>query len=59
MVRPVNLAQRKMATAAMAKRMDAVVNTPIPVKASLTATALDPKRMHKKAVKMPAVNESS
>jgi hypothetical protein len=59
MVRPVDLAQRKIALAAMAKRMDAVVNTPIPVKASFTATALDPKRMHKKAINRPAVKEIS
>jgi hypothetical protein len=59
MVRPVTLAQRKIALAAMAKRMDAVVNTPIPVKASFTATALDPKRMHKKAVNRPAASEIS
>jgi hypothetical protein len=39
--------------------MDAVVNTPIPVKASLTATALDPKIMHKKTVNIPALSESS
>ncbi|MEX1346254.1 MAG: hypothetical protein AB1Z31_00855 [Desulfobacterales bacterium] len=39
--------------------MKAVVNTPIPVKASLTATALDPKIMHKKTVNIPALSESS
>jgi hypothetical protein len=59
MVRPVNLAHRKITLAAIAKRMEAVVNTPIPVKASLTATALDPKIMHKKTVNIPAASESS
>ena len=59
MVRSVNLAQRKITLAAIAKRMDAVVKTPIPEKASLIATILDPKIMHKKTVNTPAASESS
>jgi hypothetical protein len=53
------LAQMKMATAAIPKRMAAVVKTPNPEKEILIATALDPKRMHKKTVNKPAANVSS
>jgi hypothetical protein len=59
MVRPVNLAHRKITLAATANRMDAVVKTPIPEKASLTATALDPNIMHKNTVNTPEANEIS
>jgi hypothetical protein len=39
--------------------MAAVVKTPNPEKEIFIATALDPKRMHKKTVKRPAANVSS
>jgi hypothetical protein len=45
---PVALAQRKMTLAAILKRRPAVVNTPSPENANFMATALDPKRVHKK-----------
>ena len=48
-----------MATAAIPKRMAAVVKTPNPEKEIFIATALDPKIMHKKTVKRPAANVSS
>jgi hypothetical protein len=55
----VYLAQRKITLAAIAKRMAAVVKTPIPEKASLIATVLDTKIMHKKTVNIPAASENS
>jgi len=59
MVCPVNLAHRKMATAATPKRMAAVVKTPNPEKVIFIATVLDPKIVHKNIVKRPAANVSS
>ena len=59
MVRPVTRAHKKMTSAAILNRIPAVVNTPIPEKAILTATALEPKRIHKNADKMPAKKENS
>ena len=59
MVRPVTRAHKKMTSAAILNRIPAVVNTPMPEKAILTATALEPKRIHKNADKMPAKKENS
>jgi hypothetical protein len=46
-----------MASAAILKRIAAVVKTPIPEKVNLIATAFAPKITHKTADKMPARNE--
>jgi hypothetical protein len=59
MVCPVSLAQRKIAIVAILKRIAAVVKTPSPEKVILIATALDPKRMHKKTVNIPAAKGRS
>ena len=48
-----------MASAAILKRIAAVVKTPTPEKANLIATALEPNKMHKNADKMPANKENS
>jgi hypothetical protein len=48
-----------MAAAAVPNRRAAVVKTPRPANDIFIATALDPKRMHKNTVNMPAANERS
>jgi hypothetical protein len=48
-----------MATAAIPKRRAAVVNTPMPEKAIFTATALDPKMMHRNIENTTALRGSS
>jgi hypothetical protein len=48
-----------MARDAILNRIAAVVNTPIPKKEILIATAFEPNKMHKNADKMPAQNEKS
>ena len=56
MVCPVNLAQTKIASAAILNRIAAVVKTPRPLNAILMATAFEPKIAHKNTDNMPAIN---
>jgi len=57
--RPVTLAQRNIANAAILKRSPAVVKGPSPERLALMATALAPKMTHRNELKMAADKGSS